>query len=79
IHIGSVVPEQVFRTEVDRMTRDIGETYTPMPGHDRALLPGAIEEEILAQHRSQGIRYGEMEQNNAREASQRLGVPLPWA
>jgi len=78
IHIDSVVPEKVFRTEVDRMTHDIGATYTPMPGHDRSLLPGAIEEEILAKHRREGIRYGEMEQNNAREASQRLGVSLPW-
>jgi LDH2 family malate/lactate/ureidoglycolate dehydrogenase len=78
IHIDSVVPEKVFRAEVDRMTRDIGETYTPMPGTERALLPGAVEEERLAQYRQEGIRYGEMEQNNAREASQRLGVPLPW-
>ncbi|MFN8496030.1 MAG: Ldh family oxidoreductase [Caldilineaceae bacterium] len=78
IHIGSVVPENVFRAEVDRMTHDIGATYTPMPGQDRSLLPGAIEEEIMAKHRQEGIRYGEMEQNHAREASERLGVPLPW-
>ncbi len=78
INIGAVVPENVFRAEVDRMTHDIGETYTPMPGQDRSLLPGAVEEEILLKHRQEGIRYGEMEQNNAREASERLGVPLPW-
>ncbi len=78
INIGAVVPENVFRAEVDRMTHDIGETYTPMPGQNRSLLPGAIEEEIFSKHRQEGIRYGEMEQNNAREASERLGVPLPW-
>src|SRR3954447_18156817 len=44
IDIASVVPEDVFRAETDRMVRDVRETYTPMPGTDRALLPGAIEE-----------------------------------
>jgi len=52
--------------------------YVPMPGYDRSLLPGAIEEEIRVKHLTQGIRYGEMEQGNLRAASQRLGVPLPW-
>ncbi|GIV79723.1 Ldh family oxidoreductase [Litorilinea aerophila] len=79
IHVDSVVPEAVFRAEVDRMVRDIRETYQPMPGYDRALLPGAIEEERMAQYRQEGIRYGEMEQAAARAASERLGVPLPWA
>jgi LDH2 family malate/lactate/ureidoglycolate dehydrogenase len=78
IHLDSVVPEAVFRAETDRMARDIRETYTPMPGAERALLPGAIEEERMQLHRREGIRYGEMEQTSAREASQRLGVPLPW-
>jgi hypothetical protein len=49
-----------------------------MPGTDRALLPGAIEEERFAYHRANGIRYGEMEQTATRAASERLGVPLPW-
>jgi LDH2 family malate/lactate/ureidoglycolate dehydrogenase len=78
IHVDSVVPEAIFRAETDRMVRDIRESYTPMPGTDRALLPGAIEEERMAYHRREGIRYGEMEQEAARAASQRLGVPLPW-
>jgi LDH2 family malate/lactate/ureidoglycolate dehydrogenase len=78
IHVDSVVPEKVFRAETDRMVRDIRETYTPMPGTDRSLLPGAIEEERLAHHRQNGIRYGEMEQEAARKASERLGVPVPW-
>lgn len=78
IDIASVVPEDVFRAETDRMARDIRETYVPMPGTDRSLLPGAIEEERLAFHRAHGIRYGEMEQTAAKAASERLGVPLPW-
>ena len=78
IDVGSVVPEDVFRAETDRMARDIRETYTPMPGTDRSLLPGAIEAERFALHRANGIRYGEMEQTAARSACERLGVPLPW-
>ena len=78
IHIDSVVPEALFQAETDRMTRDIEETYTPMPGTDRALLPGAIEEERMQLHRREGVRYGEMEQQAAREVSARLGIALPW-
>lgn len=78
IHIGSVVPEDIFRAEVDRLAHDVAETYRPMPGYDRVLLPGAIEEERMAQHRAAGINYGEMEQEALRAASARLGVPLPW-
>jgi LDH2 family malate/lactate/ureidoglycolate dehydrogenase len=78
IHVGTVVPESVFRGEVDRLVRDVRETYEPMPGTDAARLPGAIEEELMEQHRREGIRYGEREQAAARSASERLGVPLPW-
>ena len=78
IHVDAVVPEAAFRTETDRMVRDVRETYEPMPGTDRALLPGAIEEERFEVHRRDGIRYGEMEQESARAASERLGVSLPW-
>ena len=53
-------------------------TYKPMPGTDRALLPGAIEEERFETYRREGIPYGETEQDAAREVSDRLGVPLPW-
>lgn len=78
IDIASVVPEAIFRAESDRLAKDVSTHYQPMPGHDRALLPGAIEEEIFAQHRREGVRYGEMEQESARAVSMRLGVPVPW-
>jgi LDH2 family malate/lactate/ureidoglycolate dehydrogenase len=78
IHVASVVPEAAFQAEVDRLARDVRDTYAPMPGTDRALLPGAIEEETLRRHRSEGIRYGEMEQEAARRVGERLRVPLPW-
>ncbi len=78
IHMDSVVPEAAFKAEVDRVVRDVRETYEPMPGTDRVLLPGAIEAERLEAQRREGICYGEPEQQAAREASERLGVPLPW-
>ena len=61
-----------------RLVRDVRETYEPMPGTERALLPGAIEEERTRQHRAEGIRYGEMEQEAARRLNERLQIPLPW-
>ena len=78
IDIETVVPAAVFGAESDRLARDIRSHYQPMPGNDEALLPGAVEEQIFALHRAEGIRYGEMEQEHARAASARLGVPLPW-
>ena len=78
IHIGSVVDEDIFAAEVDRMVSDVRETYEPMPGYDRALLPGGIEVEKMAQYRNDGIPYGEAEQESARQVSERLAVPLPW-
>ena len=78
IHIESVVPPDLFHAEVDRLVHDVRETYEPMPGNDRALLPGAIEVERTELHRREGIRYSEMEQSSARAASERLDVPLPW-
>jgi L-2-hydroxycarboxylate dehydrogenase (NAD+) len=78
IKIDAVVPEAVFRSEVDRMVRDVRQSYEPMPGHDTASLPGAREEELLERHRREGIRYGQAEQAAARAASQRLSVALPW-
>ena len=78
IHIDAVVPEHVFRAEVDRMGRDVRRTYEPMPGTDRALLPGAIEEERFETYRREGIPYGEIEQKSARAVSARLQVPVPW-
>jgi LDH2 family malate/lactate/ureidoglycolate dehydrogenase len=78
IHVDSVLPQATFYAETDRMVRDVRETYQPMPGTDQAILPGGIEEERMREHRRDGIRYGEMEQESAQSVSQRLGVPLPW-
>ncbi|MEE2658969.1 MAG: Ldh family oxidoreductase [Candidatus Latescibacterota bacterium] len=78
IRIDAAADETEFCTEVDRMTRDVAATFEPLPGHDRALLPGAIEEELWHKQRLEGIRFGEMEQKSVREVGKRLGIVPPW-
>lgn len=79
IDIAAAVDADAFYDEVDRMVRDVEATYEPFPGHDRALLPGAIEAERFAQHRRDGIAFGDMEQDAVRAVSERLDIPLPWS
>lgn len=79
IDVEALLPRGVFRAEVDRYVGSVRESFAPMPGCEEALLPGAIEEQIATLHREQGIRFGEHEQAAARELSEYLDVPLPWA
>lgn len=78
IDLQSALPPDVFQAEVDRYIRAIRESYAPMPGYDQALLPGAIEEQVMELHRREGIRFGEQEQAAARKLNEFLDVPLPW-
>jgi LDH2 family malate/lactate/ureidoglycolate dehydrogenase len=78
IRIDAAVDLDAFHSEVDRMVRDVAESFEPFPGHDRALLPGAIEAERMAQHRLDGIKFGAMEQEAVRRVCERHTVTLPW-
>ena len=78
IDVASLLPGDVFNAEVDRYVRAIRDNYAPLPGYDEVLLPGHVEERILALHRREGIRFGEHEQRAARDLSEYLDVPLPW-
>ena len=78
IDIASVVPEEVFGAEVDRYIRAVCESFAPMPGQDEVVMPGHMEERILAQHKSTGIRFGDREQQAAQQMHDDWGVPLPW-
>ena len=78
IRIDGLLSEADFRAEVDRLVADVRTSYEPMPGMEEALLPGAIEERRMQLHRREGIRYGELEEEQLREVGARLGVPLPW-
>jgi LDH2 family malate/lactate/ureidoglycolate dehydrogenase len=62
IGIDSALDLDAFHADV---VRDVAETYEPFPGHDRALLPGAIEAE-------------RMEQEAVNNVCRRLSVNVPW-
>ena len=78
INIDIAVQGDVFRAEVDRYTRHLIETCEPIPGTDRLLLPGHIEEERTALHRREGIRFGEQEQQAMTALHEYFDVALPW-
>ena len=72
IHIDTAIPDAVFRAESDRMVRRRSQDLRPpCPDVIARFCPGAIEEERMALHRAEGIRYGEMERENARRKSAR--------
>ncbi len=78
IQIEAAVDEDAFRAEVDRLGRDVGATYEPFPGQQRALLPGALEAERRVSYSRDGVPFGPAEQEEIRQVSERLGVPVPW-
>lgn len=78
INIEAAVSGEIFRAEVDRYTRDLLATCEPIPGTDRLLLPGHIEEERTALHRREGIRFGEQEQAAMTALHEYFGAALPW-
>ena len=78
INIEAAIPEEIFRAEVDRYTRDLLATCEPIPGTDRLLLPGHLEEERSALHRREGIRFGEQEQQAMTVLYEYFNVALPW-
>ena len=78
IDVASMMPADTFGAEVDRYIRGIRDNYAPLPGYDTVSLPGHVEEEIMARHRADGIRFGANEQGAARDLSEYLDVPLPW-
>jgi len=78
IDLEQVVGGNLFRTEADRYSRDFRANYAPIPGTGAAWLPGATEDQRMAQYRREGIRFGEGEQNAARALHEHFGVPLPW-
>jgi len=78
IDVASAVGLEAFGAEADRYIRDIQASYAPLPGYDKVLLPGGIEEETLKLHRAEGIHFGEGEQKAARSLHEYTGVPLPW-
>jgi len=72
------VPREAFAEEVAGYARRIREGYSPLPGFDEVLMPGEKEARSEVLCRREGIRFGEREQEAAREMSEYLDVPVPW-
>ena len=71
------VEAEAFEEEVDRTTRVIGELQ-PLPGYQRAELPGGPEWEREIAFRRDGIPLGEEHRRSLEIAADKLGVAVPW-
>ena len=78
IHVDTVEPEQNFLGAVDRYVQRIRDHHEPLPGFDESLLPGAVEDRVMAMHQAEGIHFGEHEQQAAKQLHEAWDVPLPW-
>ncbi len=66
-----------FKSEVDRTTEIIA-SLQPLPGSDRAFLPGGPEYEREREYNTLGIPLGESHQNGLEAIGEEVGVTIPW-
>jgi LDH2 family malate/lactate/ureidoglycolate dehydrogenase len=66
-----------FKTEVDRTT-DLIAALQPLPGYDKANLPGGPEYERELEYNALGIPLGESHQNSLETIGDEIGVLIPW-
>ena len=78
IALAHFVPEEAFREEVDRLIRAVCSRMRPMPGYDRALLPGAIETEREEAYGRDGVPVSTEIQREVEKLAEELAVPTPW-
>lgn len=71
-----VDPED-FTGEVDRTTALI-RALKPLPGYDRADLPGGPEWDREKDYREKGIPIGDGHQRSLNTVAEEVGVPGPW-
>ena len=76
---GAFVPREAFCEDVDRFHDEIERQMQPMPGHERALLPGALEAELLERYRREGIPVSTQIVARVEPVADELGVPCPWS
>ena len=78
IHTASLMPDAIFRAEVDRYTHDLRTNHKPVPGTDRIVLPGHLEAERMTEYRRDGIPFDIPEQQAMQSLHERYQVALPW-
>ena len=72
------VPDDTFQKQVDWLTQSIGERMRPMPGHEKALLPGALEAERACTYHEQGIPLDRKTKEELEGIAAILGIDTPW-
>ena len=78
LSIDDFVPRAAFAEEVDRFHRDIAAQMEPMPGYERAQLPGAVEAELMDRYSREGIPISMAIKEQVETAVRDLGVKCPW-
>lgn len=78
IDVDHFTPMQGFGEVVDRFISEICSQMQPMPGHDRALLPGMAETERQELYRREGIPLEMGTCRSLEEVGERLGFAVPW-
>ena len=74
---GLFTDAEAFKQEVDRTTTLIG-TLDPLPGYDRATLPGGPEWERERDYREIGIPIGEGHLTGLESVADEVGIAVPW-
>lgn len=78
IDVDHFTPASGFEEVVDRFVNEICTQMRPMPGSDRALLPGMLEAERQEIYQREGIPLASETCRLLEEIAVSLGVPVPW-
>ena len=78
IDVGHFTPASEFGDIVDRFIGEICTQMRPMPGSDRAMLPGMLEAERQEAYQRDGIPLAKDTCRLLEEIAGPLGVPVPW-
>lgn len=77
LDISRFIPLEQFTKEIDAYM-EITQRMQPMPGYDRATLPGVLEAEREREWTEAGIPFPLPNANRLREAGTKLGLSFPY-
>lgn len=77
IDSGRFLPKDQFQYEMDEYVRTTSQMQ-PLPGYDRATLPGILEAEKERDRRSAGIQVSDQHKKHLLEAAEEFGVKAPF-
>jgi LDH2 family malate/lactate/ureidoglycolate dehydrogenase len=77
IQVERFIPLDVFKRDMDELVRETRK-MRPLPGYDRADLPGNLEWEREREWRALGVPVGRDHQQVLDGMAKALGIPAPW-